>query len=64
MDNDYIRSNRYPGTVWAEKIHEHLLEAPARIIKFHTRLPDSINAPRPKQSKMTSILSITHVKSN
>ncbi|HAT6335515.1 TPA: hypothetical protein JBJ82_14390 [Legionella pneumophila] len=45
MDSDYIRSNRYPGTVWAEKIHEHLLEAPARIIKFHTRLRDSINGP-------------------
>ncbi|HAT8336006.1 TPA: hypothetical protein JBE46_11640 [Legionella pneumophila subsp. pneumophila] len=45
MDSDYIRSNRYPGTVWAEKIHEHLLEAPAKIIKFHTRLRDSINAP-------------------
>ncbi|HAT8673098.1 TPA: hypothetical protein JBA06_05425 [Legionella pneumophila] len=45
MDSDYIKSNRYPGTVWAEKIHEHLLEAPARIIKFHTRLRDSINAP-------------------
>ncbi|HAT8810197.1 TPA: hypothetical protein JBA30_14625 [Legionella pneumophila] len=44
MDSDYIRSNRYPGTVWAEKIHEHLLEAPARIIKFHTRLRDGINA--------------------
>ncbi|AGH54948.1 hypothetical protein LPE509_02857 [Legionella pneumophila subsp. pneumophila LPE509] len=41
MDSDYIKSNRYPGTVWAEKIHEHLLEAPARIIKFHTRLREA-----------------------
>ncbi len=44
MDSDYIRSNRYPGSVWAEEIHEHLLKALARNIKFHTRLRDGINA--------------------
>lgn len=30
MDNDYIRSNRYPGSVWADEAHKHRLEALAR----------------------------------
>ncbi|HAU1152989.1 TPA: hypothetical protein JBI12_13760 [Legionella pneumophila] len=44
MDKYYIRSNRYPVSVWAEEIPKHRLEALARNIKFHTRLRDSINA--------------------
>ncbi|HGK7682240.1 TPA: hypothetical protein ACJ6XF_000766 [Legionella pneumophila] len=39
-----MRTSRYPGPVQAEEMHKHRLEALARNIKSHTRLPDGINA--------------------
>ncbi|HAT8687946.1 TPA: hypothetical protein JBB31_01835 [Legionella pneumophila subsp. pneumophila] len=44
MDKYYIRSIRYPVSVWAEEMPKHRLEASARNIKFHIRLRDGINA--------------------
>ncbi|HAT8623441.1 TPA: hypothetical protein ACJ6J3_14545 [Legionella pneumophila] len=44
IDQDHIRSSRYPVSVWAEEMRKHRLEALVPNIKFHTRLQDSINA--------------------
>ncbi|HAT8177957.1 TPA: hypothetical protein JA361_00465 [Legionella pneumophila] len=44
MDKYYIRSSRYPVSIWAEERHKHRLQALARNIKSHTRLRDGINA--------------------
>ncbi|HAT8945463.1 TPA: hypothetical protein JBA90_08225 [Legionella pneumophila subsp. pneumophila] len=44
-DKDYTRTCRYPGSVQAEEMHKHRLEALTRNMKSHTRLRDGINAP-------------------
>jgi len=60
MDKDYIRSCRYPGFVRAEEMRKHRLEALARNIKFHTRLPDGIIASSART--IQDNVSIIHVK--
>ncbi|HAU1151479.1 TPA: hypothetical protein JBI12_05965 [Legionella pneumophila] len=44
IERDYIETRRYPGSVRAEEMRKHRLEALERKLKSHTGLRDGINA--------------------